>query len=579
MNCKKCGFENDEGARFCENCGSLLARVCSSCGSPLKQESRFCKDCGTPAAFPPTSKYDKDRLSIDRLASLQQSAPLELQERIRSISRNIEGERKPVTILFTDIVGSTSLAERLDPEEWAEIVSGAHQRVSQAVYHYEGTIAQLLGDGVLAFFGAPITHEDDPIRAVNAALDIQYSIENYAHDLRRYAEDFQMRVGLNTGTVVVGSVGSDMHLEYLALGDAVNLAARLQSSAKPGTVLISESTARLVKAAFNLNCLGEISLKGKADAVVPYEVIQARAVPESTRGFEELYEMGLIDRLPKIAVIQVEGCAPMVTAFKAGKETPDIVTEPNTHIATLATGNPGMAYGQLRQIILKHGGAMESVSDQESFRAMHVLAKMDGFSVEPATAAAFAGLFKLIGQQVIKRDEIVVVNCSGHTFPVEKELLGDEWARDVEVPQPTSSASVPQEGLLSALERLDDRMRDVLIMDDTPEASRLLRRILQAYGSFNVREAENGRIGLDMVYQRPPDLILLDLMMPEMDGFAVLDALKTDKELSKIPVIVVTAKELTAIEKQRLSGKVQSLLQKGAFSNQDIIDKMMEMLN
>jgi threonine synthase len=297
------------------------------------------------------------------------------------------------------------------------------------------------------------------------------------------------------------------------------------------------------------------------------------------RGFEELYEMGLIDRLPKLAVIQAEGCAPMVTAFKAGKESPDIVTEPNTHIATLATGNPGIAYGQLRQIILKHGGIMESVSDQESFRAMHVMAKMDGFSVEPATAAAFAGLFKLIGQQVIKRDEIVVVNCSGHTFPVEKELLGDEWARDVEVPEPTSAASVPQEGLLSALERLDDRMHDILIMDDTPEALRLLRRILQAYGSFNVREAENGRIGLDMVYQRPPDLILLDLMMPEMDGFAVLDTLKTDKELSKIPVIVVTAKELTAIEKQRLSGKVQSLMQKGVFSDQDIVDKMVEMLN
>jgi threonine synthase len=297
------------------------------------------------------------------------------------------------------------------------------------------------------------------------------------------------------------------------------------------------------------------------------------------RGFEELHEMGLIDRLPKIAVIQAEGCAPMVTAFKAGKESPDIVTEPNTHIATLATGNPGIAYGQLRQIILKHGGIMESVSDQESFRAMHVMAKMDGFSVEPATAAAFAGLFKLIGQQVIKRDEIVVVNCSGHTFPVEKELLGDEWARDVEVPELTSAASVPQEGLLSALERLDDRMHDILIMDDTPEALRLLRRILQAYGSFNVREAENGRIGLDMVYQRPPDLILLDLMMPEMDGFAVLDTLKTDKELSKIPVIVVTAKELTAIEKQRLSGKVQSLMQKGVFSDQDIVDKMVEMLN
>jgi threonine synthase len=297
------------------------------------------------------------------------------------------------------------------------------------------------------------------------------------------------------------------------------------------------------------------------------------------RGFEELYEMGLIDRLPKIAVIQVDGCAPMVTAFKAGKDSPDIVTEPKTHIATLATGNPGMAYGQLRQIILKHGGVMEAVSDQESFRAMHVMAKMDGFSVEPATAAAFAGLFKLIGQQVIGRDEIVVVNCSGHTFPVEKELLGDEWTHDVEVPESAGASSVPQEGLLSALERLDDRMRDVLIMDDTPEASRLLRRILQAHGTFTVREAENGRIGLEMVRQQPPDLILLDLMMPEMDGFAVLDTLKTDKELSKIPVIVVTAKELTGVEKQRLSGKVQSLLQKGAFTNQDIVDKMVEVLN
>ena len=122
-------------------------------------------------------------------------------------------------------------------------------------------------------------------------------------------------------------------------------------------------------------------------------------------------------------------------------------------------------------------------------------------------------------------------------------------------------------------------MRDILIMDDTPEASRLLRRILQAYGTFTVREAEDGRIGLELVHQRPPDLILLDLMMPEMDGFAVLDALKTDKELSKIPVIVVTAKELTAIEKQRLSGKVQSLMQKGVFSDQDIVDKMVEMLN
>lgn len=310
------------------------------------------------------------------------------------------------------------------------------------------------------------------------------------------------------------------------------------------------------------------------------------------RGFEELYQMGFIDRLPKIAVIQAEGCAPMVTAFKAGHTQPDIVAQPNTHIATLATGNPGIAYTQLRQIILDHGGAMESVSDEESFRAMHVMAKMDGLSIEPAAATAFAGLFKLIGLQVIKRDEVVIVNCSGHTFPVEKELLGDDWARSFEIPQaiaavvPSTSAApaiglstIPQEGLLSALERLDDRMHNILIIDDTPEAVVLLRRILQAHGSFTVREADTGRIGLEMAYTETPDLILLDLMMPEMDGFAVLDALKADTTLSEVPVIVVTAKELTAIERQRLAGKAKSLLQKGSFTDLDIVDYLTDALS
>ena len=164
----------------------------------------------------------------ERLAKLQQAAPSDLKEKIRSSSTQVKGERKPVTILFTDIAGSTALVEKLDPEEWKEIVSGAHQRVSQAVYQYEGTIAQLLGDGVLAFFGAPVTHEDDPIRAVHAALDIQQEIGKYAGELKGCVDDFQMRIGLNTGTVVVGSVGSDLHMEYLAVGDAVNLAACLR---------------------------------------------------------------------------------------------------------------------------------------------------------------------------------------------------------------------------------------------------------------------------------------------------------------------------------------------------------------
>ncbi len=283
MKCADCGYENDEDAKFCEKCGNALARICSNCNSPIKPGASFCKECGTPV--PQKSRAGEGQ---ERLAILQQSAPSDLKEKIRTSSTQIEGERKPVTILFTDIVGSTSLAERLDPEEWKEIVSTAHQRISQMVYKYEGTIAQLLGDGVLAFFGAPVTHEDDPIRAVHAALDIQQEIGKYADELKGYVDNFLLRIGLNTGTVVVGNVGSDLHMEYLAIGDAVNLAARLQSAAQPGKVLISESTARHVKAMFNLQSMEQITVKGKSEPVTVFEVINRKAVPERSRGFADL---------------------------------------------------------------------------------------------------------------------------------------------------------------------------------------------------------------------------------------------------------------------------------------------------
>lgn len=240
--------------------------------------AKFCKQCGAPLP-----------VASDRLGALRLSAPQALQDRMRAASENIEGERKPVTILFTDIVGSTSFAEKLDPEEWREIVSGAHQRVSEAVYRYEGTIAQLLGDGVLAFFGAPITHEDDPMRAVRAGLDIQRSITEYSRQLKGYIDHFQIRIGINTGTVIVGTMGSDMHMEYTAIGDAVNLAARLQSAAEPGHVLISEATERMVKAVFDLKALGEITVKGKVAPVRVFEVVEQKVTPSSGRGIEGLF--------------------------------------------------------------------------------------------------------------------------------------------------------------------------------------------------------------------------------------------------------------------------------------------------
>jgi len=279
MKCSNCAYDNVPDSKFCENCGKPLESACPNCGKPIAPNAKFCRSCGYHLAAPPK-----------RLADLQQAAPVTLQQKILTTRKQIEGERKLVTVLFTDIVGSTALADKLDPEEWGEIVSGAHQRVSDAIYRYEGIIAQLLGDGVLAFFGAPITHEDDAVRAVNAALDIQAFIGEYQNELRanQRVPNFQMRVGLNTGLVVVGNVGNDLHMEYLAIGDTVNLAARMQAAAEPGTVLITANTMRQIKHAFDLESRGALEVKGKAEPVDTFCVIKRKTTMESARGIAGL---------------------------------------------------------------------------------------------------------------------------------------------------------------------------------------------------------------------------------------------------------------------------------------------------
>jgi threonine synthase len=296
------------------------------------------------------------------------------------------------------------------------------------------------------------------------------------------------------------------------------------------------------------------------------------------RGFIELQQMGLTDGVPALACIQAEGCAPMANAFKQGRKTAEVVTIPRTLIATLATGNPGRGYTLLKKHIDNYGGIIESVSDEEAYRAVHVLAQMEGMSMEPAAGVAFAGLFKLVREGVIRPKDTVVVNCSGHTFPIQSEILGEGWARDFSWPESQSPAMLPQEGLLAALERLDERVRSIAIVDDNPDAARLIRRILQAKGSYQIFEAYNGRDGLTLIQNQHPDLVVLDLMMPEMDGFAVLDVLRADQSTRDIPVIVITAKELTTAEREKLTGQIESLLQKGSFMDDDLFADVLNAL-
>jgi threonine synthase len=296
------------------------------------------------------------------------------------------------------------------------------------------------------------------------------------------------------------------------------------------------------------------------------------------KGFWELNQMGLIDKVPKMALIQAEGCAPFVNSFKAGLEVAEPVLVPRTHIATLSTGQPGRVYQFLRTHLLKNGGTMESVTDEEAFRAMHVTAKMEGMTVEPASAVAFAGVIKLARAGVIGPDEIVVINGTGHTIPVQREVLGEGWEK-VLSGETESAAPEPQaEGLMAALDRLDERVRSIAIVEDNPDAARLLRRILQARGNYTIHEAKNGKEGLALIRTEQPDLVMLDLMMPEMDGFQVLDELRADASTAKIPVIVITAKALTREDKARLGDKANGLMQKGAFMDDDLFAEIMDTL-
>jgi class 3 adenylate cyclase len=209
-----------------------------------------------------------------------------------------------ITILFCDVVGSTAMAERLDPEEWAEIMDEAFHYLTGPVHRYEGRVARLMGDGILAFFGAPLAHEDDPQRAVLAGLDILNGIGAFAKKIRQdYGLDFNVRIGISTGPVVVGEIGSDVAMEYTAMGDAVNLAARMEQTAQPGSIQVAESTFRLVAPMFDFEILSGIQVKGKSEPVRAYRILGRKANPGRLRGIAGL-ESPLIGRAREMEALK-----------------------------------------------------------------------------------------------------------------------------------------------------------------------------------------------------------------------------------------------------------------------------------
>jgi class 3 adenylate cyclase len=253
---------------------------CPRCEAAVAADARFCANCGQALGEPSTT----DAAIHSRLAA---AGPTPLVTKMRAA--RLTGERKPVTALFADVVGSTTLAEQIDPEDWTALINEAFDLMSRAVFRYEGTIAQLQGDAMVAFFGAPVAHEDDPERAILAALDMIAATDEFAAQLKAtQGIDFRIRAGISSGPVMVGNVGSDLRFEYTALGDAMNVAARMQTAAQPGTIIITEMTRRLTGDTFDLDDLGDIEVKGKTEPIHAYRIVGRKAAPARRRGLESV---------------------------------------------------------------------------------------------------------------------------------------------------------------------------------------------------------------------------------------------------------------------------------------------------
>jgi len=270
MQCVNCGTDLLAGKQFCHACGQRVAHTCTNCGATLTAGYRFCPDCGFQlAGAEPAGTVPGNGNGAAAAAAI----PEELAQKIRASKETIEGERKQVTVLFCDLAGSTAIAERLDPEEYHDVLEQYVELAINEIYRFEGIVNQLAGDGMMALFGAPIAHEDAPQRAVRAALGIHEALLQLNQRLRaEQGIELRARVGINTGPVVVGTVGNDLKMDYTAIGDTTNLAARLESLAQPGTTLISGATARLLRDAFVLQPAGPFTVKGKSEPVTAHEV-------------------------------------------------------------------------------------------------------------------------------------------------------------------------------------------------------------------------------------------------------------------------------------------------------------------
>jgi len=272
MKCSQCQSDNPEGKKFCRKCGAMLSLLCPKCGSELLPDDLFCGDCGhdlrKPVVAPPLDYTQPHSYT-----------PKHLAEKILTSRSSIEGEKKLVTVLFADVVNFTAISAKLEPEEVHDIMDGCFKLLMDEIHRYEGTINQFTGDGVMALFGAPVAHEDHAQRACYAALNAQKALGEYGERVEReYGVSFRMRMGLNSGPVIVGAIGDDLRMDYTAVGDTTNLASRMEGLSPPGGIVVTRNTYKLGKDYFEFRPLGQVEVKGKEAPQETFELMKAGEV-------------------------------------------------------------------------------------------------------------------------------------------------------------------------------------------------------------------------------------------------------------------------------------------------------------
>jgi class 3 adenylate cyclase len=271
MLCPACRAPNSPGAKFCGTCGERLTKICGACGAPLAAGHRFCPRCGVAVGT--------GRERAARFGSPRSYLPPHLADRIAAVSRTLDGERKHVTVLFADIKSSLELLADRDPEDVRKLLDPVLTLMMEAVHHYEGTVNQVMGDGIMALFGAPLAHEDHALRACYAALRIKDSIGRHSEEtMVSMGVPVQVRIGINAGEVIVRGIRSDLAMDYTAVGVTVHLASRLEQMAMPSTVLTTAATLALVEGFVRARHIGLVAVRGLAAHVDIAEVTGAEPV-------------------------------------------------------------------------------------------------------------------------------------------------------------------------------------------------------------------------------------------------------------------------------------------------------------